>query len=275
MSKEYKAVFSPQAYTPALIGVAGDFATLWQQKRDWILSNMSHIAYFRDTQIVDFMNGLGANKTFCYDESGAQGFLAIWNSNAILAFRGSQPIENNNKSLHKLGMLKKFRLSHFMHLRLDPKSVLFLANDVLADLRFNKTNYGESGHVAVHKGFLGEVDKLWGKIIDNIKQYADEIPIWVTGHSLGGAMATLAGMRYEFESVVTFGEPRVGIHIEKEFKAKSHIRYINGDDPVTKIPPELFFDFDHHGTAVRIYDKDGSTDFKYDHSIVYYSENLA
>ena len=87
-------------------------------------------------------------------------------------------------------------------------------------------------------------------------------------------MATLAGMRYPFEEVVTFGEPRVGSNIDIAFKAKSHKRYVNGNDPVTKVPPELFFGYDHHGEPVRIFDPGGRTDFRYDHSIVYYSENL-
>ena len=99
-------------------------------------------------------------------------------------------------------------------------------------------------------------------------------PLCVTGHSLGGAMATLAGMLHSFEKVTTFGEPRVGIHIDKAFKSNSHIRYINGDDPVTKLPPELFYGYEHHGNPIHIADSDEETDFRYDHSIIYYSENL-
>lgn len=67
----------------------------------------------------------------------------------------------------------------------------------------------------------------------------------------------------------------VGIHIDNAFKANNHTRYVNDDDPVTKLPPELIFSYNHHGTPIHIADKDGETDFIYDHSIVYYSENIS
>ena len=49
-------------------------------------------------------------------------------------------------------------------------------------------------------------------------------------------MATLAGLSHEFEEVVTFGEPRVGAGVGRHFRAGNHVRVVNGDDPVTKVP---------------------------------------
>lgn len=277
MSKSFKSVFSPHKFAPSIINHEMDIVDLWQINRPFIFSAMAHIAYFNEIKIKTYMEILGANKTVCYDHDGAQAFLSIWDNKAILAFRGTEPIEGSGKHHHKLGFFHKLRIKYLMHLPLDPLSLIFLNNDILADLKFLPTNFDGHDEVNVHRGFLGELDKLWNNtnIIQDIDEHVKDIPLSVTGHSLGGAMATLAGMRHSFEHVVTFGEPRVGSNIDKAFKSKKHTRYINGDDPVAKLPPEILFDYEHHGSPVNISDTNGETDFKYDHSIIYYSENLS
>lgn len=88
-------------------------------------------------------------------------------------------------------------------------------------------------------------------------------------------MATLAGMKYIFEAVITFGEPRVGRKINLAFQSKKHIRYVNGDDPVTKLPPKLFSYYKHHGEEIKVHDSNGESNVIYDHSIIYYSKNIS
>lgn len=251
-----------------------DFEHLWQSKQPFVFSSLSHIAYFHKDDVKSFMGKLDADKTYFYDAKGAQAFLSVWQDKAVLTFRGTQPIEGVGKHHHKLGFFRKLRIKYFWHLPLDPLSLIYLNNDILADLKFIPTSFDGMNNVNVHTGFLGEINKVWNLITKDISEHVKDIPLWVTGHSLGGAMATLAGMRHACEQVMTFGEPRVGIHINRAFKAKNHTRYVNGDDPVTKLPPELFFGYDHHGNPEHITDSDGETDIRYDHSIVYYSENL-
>jgi len=280
MSKSFNAVFSPQKFLPSLMDDSRthDFEQGWLNNKPWILSNMSHIAYFKQSDIEAFMKALKAKKTCIYDKDGAQGFLAIWKNKAILVFRGSQPLEENGFDGHKVDTGSQKEIQTFLNLDFDSKSLRFLYNDVLADLKFKKTQFDDMEDVAVHRGFFREINKLWNNegILTGLKECHDSnIPVWVTGHSLGAAMATLAGMRYRFESVITFGEPRVGSNVNLAFKSKSHIRYVNGADPVTMIPPELPFGYNHHGDIIKISDPDGKTDFKYDHAIVYYSNNLA
>jgi hypothetical protein len=274
MSKTLKAVFSPQKFTPSLIDHTEGFESLWKSKPAWVFSNMAHIAYFNEEKVKSFAQSLGANKTRFYDIGGAQAFLAVFESRAILAFRGSQPAEDEPDQVRP-GLSDLFGRVDFPSLRFEPKTVQFLSNDVLADVKFRKVPFDDSRDVEVHRGFLGEINKIWNPISSDIKQHAGMVPTWVTGHSLGAAMATLAGMRHAFEGVVTFGEPRVGINIERAFKAREHIRYVNGDDPVAKVPPEKMFGYDHHGVEEKVSDPDGGTNFQYDHSIVYYSNNLA
>lgn len=275
MSKSLESVFSPHKFTPLLISKNLDFEQVWQSVPEFIFSNLSHIAYFNEKKVKDFMTQLGAKDTFFYDVDGSQAFLSIWNDKAILSFRGTQPIEGKGKHHRRLGFFKKLRLKFFWHLKLDPLSLIYLNNDILADLKFIPTPFDNIDNVTVHSGFYGELNKVWKKIKINIDKDVGNLPLYATGHSLGAAMATLSAMRHPFQKVVTFGEPRVGMHIEKAFKPNEHTRYINGDDPVTKLPPELLFGYDHHGTPVHIADRNGETDFRYDHSIVYYSENLS
>ncbi len=123
---------------------------------------------------------------------------------------------------------------------------------------------------------MRELGKLWQKIVTDLDEHtADpEIPVFVTGHSLGGAMATIAGMRRKSTQVVTFGEPRVGSNVGAEFRAESHTRYVNGNDPVTMVPPKWWpFCYEHHGDEIPIQDREGPN-VVYDHSIVYYAQNL-
>jgi hypothetical protein len=84
-------------------------------------------------------------------------------------------------------------------------------------------------------------------------------------------MALIAAMMYPFKEVVTFGEPSVGNDIDKTLDNCTHIRFVNGDDPVTKIVPEVVYK--HHGEPINIQDSSGA-DIKFDHSIINYAEIL-
>ena len=272
MGKSFKAVFNPEQYPPMpKVRDLSDFERKWAVNRPAVLANMAHGAYLDFDKLTELIERLGARKPFTYDYKGAQAFLAGWSDKAILAFRGSQPKERRTRAPTSAGgiAVAKLLLPGFN------KALLkFLSNDVLADLSFRKTTIDRVHGVAIHTGFLGEVDKLWDAISDHLREETIGVPVWATGHSLGAAMATIAGLRYPFEEVVTFGEPRVGIRIERAFRAKRHVRYVNGDDPVTKVPPEIGLGYEHHGEVVRINDPDGRTDYKFDHSIVYYAQNL-
>ena len=273
MKKSLDAVFFPEKVEPFL-NVAGkeDFEQLWLTNRPWVLSNIAHAAYHHQKNVQNLMDRFGANRTSFYDRKGAQAFLSIWPDKAILSFRGTQPIE-----MDKIKKDDSFRknIKNLLHLDLDADFLKLLSNDILADLRFKLTQFDDYPNVEVHHGFLLEIDKLWKTdILPDLELYANGLPIWATGHSLGGAMAALAGMRFPFEAVMTFGEPRVGRNLDIAFKAKKHTRYVNGDDPVTKVPPDFPFGYQHHGDELLLSDFSGKSNPLFDHAIVYYSENL-
>jgi hypothetical protein len=244
------AVFHPERH-PVFEGIsdAQGFEDSWENNKNWVLSNLSHAAYYDKEKLISTLApflGVGDSdqKTEAplfrfYDVGSAQGFLAVWPDKAVLSFRGTESTK---------------------------------LQDILADVSLIPVSVGES---KVHSGFLGLVDKLWDShILPDLKKFANGKPVWVTGHSMGAAMAVIAGMRYEFEDVVTIGEPRVGYNIEKEFKAKGHQRIVNGNDPVTKIPLPVPFVYEHHTDEIKIEDPVDGPDARYDHAPGDYSKYL-
>jgi triacylglycerol lipase len=117
-------------------------------------------------------------------------------------------------------------------------------SDVLADLKAGKNVEAIGGKI--HVGFKGEINKLWPSIE---KAVANIDKLYVTGHSLGAAMATIAAGRMQSKvlALVTFGSPKVGNKEYVACLAFPHYRVQNNCDDVTKVPFGLM-GFAHHGT---------------------------
>src|SRR6185436_15173355 len=69
----------------------------------------------------------------------------------------------------------------------------------------------------VHQGFADSLETLWKQMIPLVRRLsAGGRPVYVTGHSKGGALATLAAIRLLHDEqidpagVYTFGSPRAG-----------------------------------------------------------------
>ncbi len=274
-SKTLQAVIHPEKFPPfPLVMTPQDFEECWYTNRVWVLANMCHTAYHSQNTIFLLMEKFGAKETRIYERDGAQAFLAIWPNQAILTFRGTQALEKKKFSARMVKRLDPF-FERTLKVHLPDEYTSFFSNDILADLMFGLTPLGQAD---VHRGFLREFTKIWKTLIlPDLQVLADlnNIPVSVTGHSLGGALATLAGTHREFPEVVTFGEPRVGRGLSKEFQSKEHLRFVNGNDPIPKLPPRWWpFSYAHHGYKKKIIVPDGA-DVMYDHSILYYAQNLA
>ena len=124
-----------------------------------------------------------------------------------------------------------------------------------------------------HGGFLDSVDDIWGPLWSRYeelrKESTDQVktktsqsqrPLFITGHSLGGAMATVAAaklleMDKPFISVYTFGQPRAvarDTRVAYDTMAKNRFfRFQNNSDIVTRVPARAS-GYSHVGQCIYI-----------------------
>ncbi|WP_166173690.1 lipase family protein [Rubrobacter tropicus] len=113
--------------------------------------------------------------------------------------------------------------------------------DWMVNLSFDTVPSERGGRV--HRGFSEALDEVWGDEAGGLEGHLDGLcgegskEVWFTGHSLGGALATLAAGRYErAPEVYTFGAPRVGDEEYVESLDVPVYRFVNGRDAVSKLP---------------------------------------
>ena len=107
----------------------------------------------------------------------------------------------------------------------------------------------------VHQGFQILFDRIWPLLEPLLRDQPR--PLFITGHSLGGALALMSAARMSPEALYTFGSPRVG---NPAFTASvsgfPHHRVVHHHDIVTLLPHavETFapYDFRHHGDLVHL-----------------------
>ncbi|MEM1443550.1 MAG: lipase family protein [Verrucomicrobiota bacterium] len=93
----------------------------------------------------------------------------------------------------------------------------------------------ESEDAFVHSGFYVFFKRVWPKIWPVLETLPRP---WVfTGHSLGGALATIAGVIARPEVVCTFGAPKVGnAEFYQLLLPESNWRVVNESDLVPRLP---------------------------------------
>jgi triacylglycerol lipase len=98
----------------------------------------------------------------------------------------------------------------------------------------------------VHEGFNSAINCIWEDLLLTVVKFRTQAqPVLLTGHSLGGALATLATLRLihagqSVQGLYTFGSPRVGDRTYMDhFNAAMNdraFRFVNDEDIVAKLP---------------------------------------
>ena len=172
---------------------------------------MAETAYLDQEEAYAKYQELGYDNHVYIDDDGAQ-CHAVWNDEEfVLCFRGTEPGE---------------------------------FSDIKADLNAFPDRAQEGGWV--HNGFQEEVNKVWNEI-QFILKYSEGNTFYICGHSLGGAMATIATsrLRTKVDALYTYGSPRVGTRkFAETIKHIPHYRHVNNNDLVCSVPP-AFLGYTH------------------------------
>ena len=200
-----------------------------QEELGWTakLARIAGIAYLPSASAEPRFHKLGFPQVKFIDYHGTQCYVA-WNTDSmVIAFRGTEPTQ---------------------------------WNDIKADLRAWLVKDDEcSGRI--HTGFHHEVHKILDRVQITVGQMRHKKKLYITGHSLGGALATLcaADIRRSLKLPVTmynYGSPRVG---NKKFKilyqklVPDSFRFVNDKDAVPTMPKIAY----HHVGNLCYMDNDG------------------
>ncbi|MEM1308478.1 MAG: lipase family protein [Cyanobacteria bacterium P01_H01_bin.153] len=218
----------------------------YQPHTAWWLAQCSRLAYDSKSNIASHLRRVGFDQAYFLDTRGTQGFLALHPGEtepfAVLAFRGTE---------------KNY---------IDILTDIIILRNKLPDVEDKE--YG-AGPLFAHAGFLQAFQNVWGSALpDTIREHMTACewigprgisniiyenirnewsPLFVTGHSLGGAIATLtayhAATYHNAIYLYTYGSPRVvnqllSRKITGTLKGRS-FRCVHANDIVPRIPPLL------------------------------------
>ena len=119
--------------------------------------------------------------------------------------------------------------------------VVIHEDDLWTDSQFLPAVFRMGG--SVHQGFRDAFAEVSDQLDAVVGAKRPDQQLWLTGHSLGGALATLAAAHVDGASVrglYTYGCPRVGdASFVSNLPEQSHYRFVHRDDWVPTVPPEL------------------------------------
>ncbi len=199
---------------------------------DWrnaqALAAASDLAYLPEAEAKSGFRELLGLEAKLSSVNNSQVYIATSPEHIVVAFRGTE-------SPTSIDGLKDWLLTDALNLFMVPEGRL-------------GTDLAAAGVGArFHQGFVNATADIWpdalGAIDAEVKK--EDRPVWITGHSLGGALALFGGwlLRRKFinvHQIYTFGAPMVGNRkacdaFDQMFTGKI-FRHINRPDPVPKLP---------------------------------------
>ena len=158
-----------------------------------LMAKCAQIAYMDGKEAKAAYKKVGYTSHKFIENDGAQVHIVSNKTEIVLCFRGTEPAE---------------------------------FSDIKADLNA-LPDKAANGHGLVHNGFQTEIEKIWDQIRTAMaKMKLDGKQFYITGHSLGGAMATIAASRLPdvCDALYTYGSPRAGTRkFVKSFKPYSSL----------------------------------------------------
>ena len=197
----------------------------------WWLSEASTLVYAEEIFVEPIFGEAGLPEVKFFENQSTQCYVANNDKFAIVAFRGSEIWKKKDKA-----------------------DVNKVVSDLKTDIDIWLTNWQQGGKV--HRGFKEALEEVWPDLLPYVRKLHDKgCKIWITGHSLGGALATLFASRYgNAQGVYTFGSPRVGNEVFKESFDVKVYRFVNNHDIVPRVP--LPVKYVHIG-ELKFIDSDG------------------
>lgn len=126
----------------------------------------------------------------------------------------------------------------------------------------------------IHRGF----EDVWKSIVASLQKAWDiassaNAKVYITGHSLGAAVALIMGAHHPEASTWTFAGPAVFSPINALPPSSNVLRIVNPNDLVPRVPlPPLF---EHIGQEINIVGAGDPLDFALQHSLDTYGAGLA
>ncbi|MDG2114518.1 MAG: lipase family protein, partial [Actinomycetota bacterium] len=187
-----------------------------------LFAEISMISYLPDAQAQVAATSIGFPDAVYTERDGAQAFVFMNEADRVVACRGTEPNEWND-------------------IKADANALTDLAETI----------------GRVHRGFKREADDIWPGIEELLRE-PDERALWFTGHSLGGAMTQILAGRCRLADipawpleVYTYGSPRVGNNRYVAYNNVAHVRWVNNNDVVTKVPP-TWLRYRHRGERMYL-----------------------
>ena len=192
------------------------------------LSRACELAYLAEPEASPrFLSELGLTaKLISVDNT--QVYVGESDAAVVVAFRGSE-------APNTLDGLKDWLLTNANNYLILPEGQ-------------SGTDFAAAGVGArFHRGFLDALAMIWEQLFAAVDQAqkAKARPLWITGHSLGGAIALLAAWRFQrnflaVHEIITFGAPMIGNDtaakaFEQEFSGKIY-RFVDLEDVVPHLP---------------------------------------
>ena len=183
------------------------------------LAQCSSDVYLSPVEAEEALKKRGYKSVASLNSSTLVGYVASLGDTSVIMFRGTNPSEIQDWFIN-------------------------LSN------RSRKVDHGN-----VHAGFWTGYDSLHGQLA-KVLEASKPKKVWITGHSLGGALAVVCAYRLstmenlEIAGVMTFGQPKVGNpafckHMDDTLRGRM-VHFVNESDLVPRVPPS----FDHFGSLV-------------------------